>query len=229
MAGRIALLGLVAGVLTALYVQGFFGFVQDPERVRAALHALGIWAPVLYVVGFSLLEPFFVPGLAFVIPGAFVWDFPTLFALSWLGSVGAGVVGFGFARYLGRGFVSRNMPPRFQAYAERIADRGLRTVILVRLTFFLAPPAHWFLGLSGVSFGAFVLGTAIGFVPGIAALTYIVVFLGSTLGDWIAAQPGEMWLALVASIGLWIFVRRRLVRRRAAEAAERLSSERGSI
>ena len=212
MSGRIALLGLLAGIFTGLYLAGFFDLIGEPERVRAALDGLGIWAPILYVVAFSLLEPFFVPGFAFVLSGSVAWEFSTLFVLSWLGSIGAGMVGFGFARYIGRDFVSRKMSPRFQAYSERLASRGLRTVIVVRLIFFLAPPAHWFLGLSQVSFGVFVLGTAIGFLPGMAALTYVVVFLGATLGEWLSAQPREVWLALAAVIALAIVVRRRRVR-----------------
>ena len=177
---------------------------------------LGIWAPILYVLGFSLLEPFFVPGIAFMIPGAFVWSFPELFALSWLGSIGAGVVGFGFARHLGREYVEQHLPDRFRKYDQKLANRGLRTVILVRLTLFLAPPAHWLLGLSRVDFGRFVLGTAIGFLPGIAALTYVVVFVGGTLGDWFGAQPREVWIAAGAAVVLLFAGRRWLVRRRGA-------------
>ena len=217
--GRFALLGLVASIFAALYFAGFLDLIREPERVRAMLLELGIWAPILYVLAFSLLEPFFVPGIAFMIPGAFVWSFPELFALSWLGSIGAGIVGFGFARHLGREYVERHLPERFRKYDEQLATRGLRAVILVRLTIFLAPPAHWMLGLSSVGFGRFVLGTAIGFLPGIAALTYVVVFVGGTLGDWLSSQPREVWIAVGAAAALLLAARRWRANRRDAAAA----------
>jgi uncharacterized membrane protein YdjX (TVP38/TMEM64 family) len=214
---RFALLGLVASIFAALYFAGSLDLIQEPERVRAMLLGLGIWAPILFVLAFSLLEPFFVPGIAFIIPGSAVWSFPTLFALSWLGSVGAGVVGFGFARYLGRQYVERHLPARFHKYDQQLADRALRTVILVRLTLFLAPPAHWMLGLSRVRFAPFVLGTAIGFLPGVAALTYVVVFVGETLGGWLRAQPPEVWIALGGALVLLLAGRRWLARARYRE------------
>lgn len=208
MAVRIALLVAVLGALGALYATGVFEVVSEPERVRALLGGLGSWAPVLYVLAFALLEPFFVPGVAFIIPGSLVWPFWELFVLSWLGSIGAGVVGFGFARYLGRDYVKRHLPRRLHAYDERLAVRGLRTVIVVRLTLFLAPPAHWLLGLSQVSFSSFLLGSAIGFLPGVAALCFLIAFVGTTFGEWLGDRPPWFWAALAAAIAAAFLLRR---------------------
>jgi uncharacterized membrane protein YdjX (TVP38/TMEM64 family) len=218
--GRLALLGVVASVLGTLYFVGFLDLIQDPERVRSTLLELGVWAPILYVLAFALLEPFFVPGIAFIIPGAVVWGFPALLALSWLGSIGAGIVGFSFARYLGRDYVERHLPERLRRYDQDLAERSLRTVILVRLTLFIAPPAHWMLGVSQVRFVPFVLGTAIGFLPGMAALCYVVVFIGETLGAWLGSQPAEIWIALGIGVILMVAGRRWWSRRNARKRRE---------
>jgi len=215
LAGRLALVGVVALVFAALYALGFFDLIQEPERVRAIVNDLGLWGPVLYVLGFSLLEPFFVPGIAFMIPGAMVWDFPTLFLLSWLGAVGAGVVGFGFARYLGRDYVKRRLPPAMREYDDRLAKRGIRTVILVRLTLFLTPPAHWLLGLSQVRFAPFLVGTLIGFIPGMALLSYVVFYVGGGLATWLGSQPAEVWWVLGGALLVLIALQRWRKRRRA--------------
>lgn len=211
---RIAVLAGIAAVLGGLYDAGFFELVGDPERARAALESLGMWAPVLYVLAFACLEPFFVPGIAFMIPGALIFSFPVLFGLSWLGSIGAGIVGFGFARFVGRDFVESRLPQRMRVYDERLSTHGLRTVILVRLTLFLTPPAHWLLGLSRVRFAPFVLGTAIGFVPGMALLSYVVVFLGKSLGDWIEDQPPLFFVAALVLLIAVVRLRRYLATRR---------------
>jgi uncharacterized membrane protein YdjX (TVP38/TMEM64 family) len=211
---RIGVLTLVSGALATLYLSGFFEFIRQPEQVRATLEDLGLLAPVLFVVAFSLLEPFFIPGIAFMIPGALIFPFPQLFLLSWLGSIGAGIVGFSFARFVGREYIESRLPARLRRFDERLVQQGLRTVILVRLTLFLAPPAHWLLGLSKVRFGAFVLGTAIGFLPGIALASYLIVFAGESLGDWLSDRPPRFWLAAGLGVAALLMARRRRARRR---------------
>ena len=217
---RAGLLLAIAGLIAALFFSGFFELAGNPERARATLEGLGIWAPVLYVLAFSLLEPFFVPGLAFIIPGALVFSFPELFLLSWLGSIGAGIVGFGFARFLGREFVEKRLPRRFRRYDERLASHGLQTVILVRLTLFLTPPAHWLLGLSQVRFGTFVLGTVIGFIPGIAVTTYLIVFVGESMAQWLQDRPPGFFALISVCIVVAIGIRRQIVGKRKTTAQE---------
>jgi uncharacterized membrane protein YdjX (TVP38/TMEM64 family) len=169
------------------------------------------------VLSFAILAPFFVPGFAFMAPGALVWGVPELFFYSLLGATGAGVVGFSFARYVARDWVETRMPSRLRAWDERLARNGFRTVVVVRLTFLLAPPAHWALGLSKVSFPAFVMGTIVGFAPFLLALSWVLVEVGGTLWDWLVARPVWVWGVVALAVVLWVVVRRR--RRAAARAA----------
>ena len=122
---RRALLVLaLAGILGALYASGFFHLVHEPQRVRDVLEALGVWAPILYVVAFAVLEPFFVPAIAFIIPGALFFSFAELFWLSWLGAVGAGVDPYAAAAS------SRDILPRLGAALTKLrsgAERGVRS------------------------------------------------------------------------------------------------------
>ena len=210
---RILLVLVLAGTLGGLYASGFFDLLHEPQRVRDILEALGAWAPILYVVAFAVLEPFFVPGIAFIIPGALFFSFAELFWLSWLGAVGAGVVGFSFARYLGRDYAETHMPKRFRAYDEQLARHALRTVILIRMTLFLAPPAHWFLGLSQIRFAPFFLGTALGFLPGIALVTYLTVVVEESIGQWLTQRMGWVFVATVLLAVAVVWVRRLRARR----------------
>lgn len=207
--------GLLLAVVSAVLLAWASGVGQylEVERFESLLRDLGIWGPVLYVLSFALLEPFGVLGIIFVVPGSLVWDWGTLFLLSWLGSVGAGIVGFSFARTIGREWVTQHLPERLHAYDERLASQGLRTVIFVRLVFFIMPPAHWALGLSRVSFGTFVLGTAIGFLPGMALFTYA----GKSVVDRISDQPPWVGGAVIALFVLGSLAYRRFSGRNAAE------------
>ena len=211
MGARIALVAAVLGLLAAAWAAGLFDLLTEPERMAALLRSWGAWGYLLYVVSFALLEPFFVPGLLFVVPASLIWPRPLAFGLSLLGSVGASVVGFGFARYLARDWVSQRLSPRLHRFDERLAQRGFQTVVLVRLMLFLAPPAHWMLGISRVRFWPFVAGSAIGFVPGIAALTW----LGGGAVDWLAGQSATTWL-IAGGLGLAAWAASRWRRSRSA-------------
>ena len=203
----IALLLLLGGALAYAWTAGVLEGL-DRERVTQLLRNAGPWGPIGLVLAFALLEPFGVPGALFAIPASWVWPFPLAFALSWLGAVGAGVVGFVFARSIARDFVERKIPARFRRFDERLETRGFVTVVIVRLVFFLAPPAHWVLGVSRVRFTPFVLGTAVGFLPGMAAL---VLFGEGLLRAWAAAPPG-LGAAVGLALAIWILWRRRASR-----------------
>ncbi len=207
--------GLLLAVVCAVLLAWASGVGQylEVERFESLLRDLGIWGPVLYVLSFALLEPFGVLGIIFVVPGSLIWDWGTLFFLSWLGSVGAGIVGFSFARTIGRDWVTQHLPERLHAYDERLATQGLRTVILIRLVFFIMPPAHWALGLSRVRFATFVLGSAIGFLPGMALFTYA----GKSVVDLMDDQPPWVGITVIAVLVLGSLLYRRFSSRDAVE------------
>jgi uncharacterized membrane protein YdjX (TVP38/TMEM64 family) len=205
---RLVLAVALVAVLALGFEMGLGDWMREPARVEAFLTGSGMWGPFWFVLAFGLLEPFGVPGAVFALPAAAIWPLPLAVLLSWLGSILAGVVGFSFARFLARDWVAARLPPRLRDVDARIALRPLATVIVVRLTLFLFPPAHWALGLTRVGFVPFVLGTAIGFLPGITLLTVG----GRAAWEWLGDEP----LALVGAallLGLGVFALRRLRRR----------------
>jgi hypothetical protein len=87
------------------------------------------------------------------------------------------------------------------SYDEAIAARGLRTVIVLRLTFFIAPWAHWLLGLTKVRFRDYVLGTTIGLAPMMALFTWG----GAALYDYATENTAIGTLILVAVLAAFAF------------------------
>lgn len=211
----LALVGLALGV--GVFSTGAIDLLSEPERAADFLRGLGIWGYLLYLVSFALLEPFGVPGVLFVIPAALVWPKWLAALLSVAGATGAGIVGGGFARFVARDWVEARMPQRFLAFDQRLAENGLRTVILVRLFFFLAAPAHWVLGLSAVPFRTLILGSAIGFIPGIVALTLV----GGPVMELARSAPPWVWAGLGLAIAGGLLLRSRRAR------AARLSRDEG--
>ncbi len=184
----------------------------EAERLREAVAAAGPWGPILFVVLFSLLEAFGVPGIVFIGLAIVAWPPWQAFLLIWCGSVGAGCVGFVFARTIGRRWVAAHLPDRFRALDVRLATSGLRYVIAVRLLFYLATPAHWILGLSGVPIRTALLGSAIGFLPASAAWA----FAGGRFFVWVETQSPAVWVTVAAGIALLVLARVAWGRRRAA-------------
>ncbi len=209
--------GGFAFVVLALATWQFVAIAsQGSDGVREIFEALGPWAPVLYVVSFALLEPFGAMGILFVGPGSLIWSWPELFVLSWLGAVGAGVVGFSFARWLGRDWVAARIPARLLAYEAQLERRPLLGVTLLRTFLFLWPPVHWMLGLSRVRFAPYLIGSAVGFVLPMAAFTW----LGKSIADEVLSQPPGVLVALGVGLVVLIGVSRWLLSRRSGAPAD---------
>lgn len=190
---------LVVVLLLLLAACAYFGGLFEalaPERLRALLTDSGAWGPVVVVVLFALLEPFGAPGFVFLIAAATLWPFWLALTVNWVGATGAGLIGFAFARYMGREWVSSRMPRNLRKWDERLSQRGLPFVIGYRLLFFLNPASHWALGLSQVSAPAAVAGTAIGFAPWVCIWTYF----GGDILVWLEAQSVGIWIAIGGAI-----------------------------
>ncbi len=216
--GRIVLLACVGFGLVTAWSLGLFELLADPEETARLLRELGAWGYVLYVVSFALLAPFFVPGAAFVIPAAMIWPRWLALALSLVGAAGAGSVGFAFARFLAQDWVAARIPTRLRRWDDALALRPVRTVATIRLLFMFFPPSHWALGISGVRYGPFVLGTVLGLTPLVVALTW----LGGEMMDWMQEQSAERLWWIAGGIVAIALVYRVLARRRDRRAPEHL-------
>jgi uncharacterized membrane protein YdjX (TVP38/TMEM64 family) len=208
--GRVALLVAIGLGLVTAGSLGLFEMLLDPKQTAALLRDMGVWGYLVYVSSFALLSPFFVPGIAFVVPAAMIWPLWAAVPLSLVGATGAGAVGFGFARFVGRDFASQHIPARLHRWDDALVTRPMRTVIVIRLVFFLFPPAHWALGLSRVRFGVFVVGTFIGYIPFTIALSV----LGSGVMQWIESRDATAWIWIAVGAAIVVIANQMNRRRR---------------
>ena len=208
MQSRLIIIAVIATIVAVGFYTGLFQQL-NPESLGELGVSAGFWGPVVITLLFILLEPFAVPGAIFMLTATALWPAWIVFLVSWIGGTGAGMLGFGFARYFARDWVSGRLPARLRKWDERLSNEGLPVVILFRLTFFLNPASHWALGLSSVRPATALLGTAIGFLPWMAAWA----FFGERVGLWFETNSTAMIvgvaLALAAGIALAVFVRRK--------------------
>ena len=203
---RAALLAAVAATLCVLWWTGVLTEVFAPERMRALLTETGVVGPLLWGLAFVVLQPFGMPGAAFMIPAALVWPPAVAIALCLAGATGAGALAYALSRWIGPEAIVARLPERARRYTVRARERGFRTAFMVRLVLFLFPPAHWALGISGIRFGPFLAGSALGFVPGMTVwvlATRELVGRLVRLPVWEAAGLGVAALVLVAGVLWW--------------------------
>jgi uncharacterized membrane protein YdjX (TVP38/TMEM64 family) len=204
------LLFLIAGVLGLAWYAGAFKALGDLEKTRALLASFGPWAYVAFVASFTVLQPFGVPAIFWVLSAALLWPFELAFPLSLAGALGGASVGFVFARYVARDWVAPRVPDRLRRFDKRFAARGLAGVILVRLVFHLFPPTHWLLGLSRVSYGVYALGTFIASAFNIGIATYF----GKPAFDWVEEHATLSWAILGTIVAAALVARRVLLKRK---------------
>lgn len=197
-AGRGVKIGVVAAAATLLVVaqrMGLFEIFGEPARIKQALLSLGPWGYVAFVLAYAALQPFGVPGTVFVLAAPLIWPWPVAFALSMAGTMAASVVGFSFARFVARDWVSARVPARFRAYDEALAKRAFVTVFTLRFIFWMPPLLHAFFGISRVPFWTHFWGSAAGYFFPLLATSYF----GPKVFDLLRAAPPSFWIALGAA------------------------------
>jgi len=206
-------LGAVVGVVVMAAVAHHFGILQlfvDPSGIARIMRGLGGWGYVVFLVSYTLLQPFGVPGTLFCMAAPLIWPWPVAFALSMAGTMAASMVGFAFARFVARDWLERRLPARFHKYDDALASRAFVTVAVLRFVFWMPQMLHTFLGLSKVSFWTHFWGSLVGY----AVPLFLLSFFGQKLFDLMQATPPGVWVALVLGAALlaltvWAIRRRR--------------------
>lgn len=211
---KIAAVVVVLALLVLAQRLGVFEQFGDPERVRQTLVELGPWGYVAFVVAYAALQPFGVPGTVFIMAAPLIWPWPVAFALSMAGTMAASVVGFSFARFVARDWVSTRIPERFRKYEDALARRAFRTVFILRLVFWMPPLLHAFFGVSKVRFSTHFWGSFAGYILPLL----LVSFFGERLFDAMKQAPPAVWAGIVASL-LLLGVTVWLIKRRSAARA----------
>ena len=210
---RTAKLALVAAVLVLLTLAHHFGVLAqfaDPAGVARTLRAYGAFGYLLFVAAYTLLQPFGVPGTVFIVAAPLIWPWPVAFALSMTGTLAASVVGFSFARFVARDWVSGVIPARFRKYDEALATRAFSTVFFLRFVFWMPQLLHTFFGVSKVPFWTHFWASLVGYIVPI----FLVSYFGPALFNALKQAPASVWgvvglVAALTALGVWALRRRR--------------------
>ncbi|GAA4938263.1 putative membrane protein YdjX (TVP38/TMEM64 family) [Actinomycetospora succinea] len=166
---------VLAAVLLALVVLALTVPVPTPLELRDRVAALGAWAPMAFLLVHTVAATTPVPRTAFSLSAGLLFGPWTGLTLCLVASVVSAAAGFAISRRLGGRAVERLGPGRVRMLEERLSSRGLLAVVSARFVPFIPfAPLNYTFGVTSVRWRHYLVGTAIGLVPGTSA----VVLLG---------------------------------------------------
>jgi uncharacterized membrane protein YdjX (TVP38/TMEM64 family) len=179
--------------------------LTDPETVRDALSSIagGYWGPIVMVVAFVVGGLVLFP-LTILIVGtaAALGPLPGFFVAA-IGALLSAITTYVIGTVVGRDSLRAVLGPRLSRLLNQVRRRGILAVASLRLVP-VAPftVVNLVAGASDIRFRDFLLGTIIGLLPGLIALT----LLGYQISE-LLTEPSALQLAILAgAVAIWIAV-----------------------
>lgn len=208
--------GFVAAllVLGALWRWSPLAERVHPDRIALWLDGVsGVEGAVAWVLGLFVAGSVVgLPISALVVAVNLAFDGWRAVTLAWAGAMAGALITYGLGNVLGPDLVRRLFGKRINRLSRGLARHGLVAVITLRIVP-LAPftLVNLVMGASPVRFRHYLLGTMVGMLPGILAITLFVdrilaAIREATVGNWLTA----VGLGTALGAALWL-VRRHLV------------------
>ncbi len=186
----------------------------EPERLGALLELLRVqwYGPPAAAAIFAVASLLLVPVTALTIAAGLALGPLIGVPVAWAGSLAGAAAGYGVGHLLWRDAVRRVAGERLNTLSERLARRGIVATALLRLVP-VAPftVVNLVAGASQVRAGDFLIGTALGMLPG----TLLLILAADGIAGLFRDPDGPAWLwaalALVPLLAL-VVVRRVLAR-----------------
>ena len=198
---RWVVVGLVVITLSTLsatlpvreWIRDFVGWVQQ----------LGLIGVIIFIIAYALATVLFLPGWIFTVSAGLIYG---IIGGTFVALCGA-VIGATLVFLVGRYSLRENIEeiteknPRFAAIDEAIGKNGWKIVGLLRLSPLIPfNLSNYFYGITSISFGAYVLVSAVGMIPG----TLLYAYLGAIGQAGISGRPSlhNKWQFVLLMVGL---------------------------
>ena len=166
---------LVGVVAVVVVLVGLLVPLPSPLALRDWARAVGPLAPLAFLVAHAVVTTTPLPRTAFTLAAGLMFGPWWGLGLCLVASTLSALAAFGVSRRLGGRAVEKLGRGRIRRLEERLAQRSLLTVVSARLVPAIPfAPLNYGFGVTSVGWVPFGVGTAIGLVPGTAA----VVLLG---------------------------------------------------
>lgn len=181
-------------VIVASFVAARVLGLPDVASLRASVRSAGAAGGLVFVGVYALLALVPAPKAVLTVLGGALFGWWLGAALALLGALIGAVVAFELGRLLGREAVERLVGDRLGRVDSLLRDHGLGAVVAVRLVPLVPFTAiNYASGLSGVRRRDYLVGSALGMIPGSVAY--------SAFGAW-GTEPGGVFAAAAGLVVL---------------------------
>ena len=167
----LVILLVISGVAAAAaYFHGTFSV----DALELWIARLGIWAPIVFILLYTVATVGMVPGSIFDLTGGALFGPYLGSLLDFTGGILGAALAFLVARYLARDWVERRAGPRLQDVMRHVDTEGWKFVAFLRLVpVFPYNVMNYLLGLTRIPFHHYILATAVFMAPSTIAYTWI--------------------------------------------------------
>jgi len=171
---RIAALVTLTVVLVVLGRFTSLGEWFSIERIRETMQSAGALGFLIFVAVFAVGELLHIPGILFVVAAIGAYGRVTGGAAAYAGAVVSVCVSFFVVRGVGGQPLVGVTRPFFRKILDRLEEKPVRVVALLRLMLWMTPPLNYALAMSNVRFREYLIGSMIGLViPMLACALFI--------------------------------------------------------
>lgn len=152
----------------------------DRQQLQIWLETAGVYAPILYVILYTLATWLILPSTPLNLTGGAI--FGIWWGTTWttLAALAAAISAFIFTRTVGRKFVARKLAGRGNAIDTEIRQGGLFYIFAIRLLPIIPYGiVNFAAGLTSIKFKDYLLGTMLGTLPGVLPF----VMMGAGIGE----------------------------------------------
>ena len=197
------------------------------------IQSWGVFGPIIFVLAYGVLTVLLFPASFMTLGAGTIFGLKLGLVVALIGANLGALCSFLLARTFLRekvvGWTASH--PRFRFLDQAIGKQGLKMVLLCRLSpIFPFILLNYFLGLTAVRTGAYVLANLLGMVPAM----FLFVYFGAAARDALEVQPSAAtdffqqvlkYVGLLATLAVFVIVTR--MARKALRAAEQ--AEEGSV
>lgn len=206
----IAITGLVYQVLNLGQMSSLASVGDAVVQIRVASNEYGGIGIVLFLIGGLCAIIVNVPTAIVIAVASAIYGITGAMLLGLLLLNVATTCIYFIGKKLGRDFIFQFFGRSISRLEKRFGNRGLITVVYLRLLFFAFPPMNWFLSVMNLSYRDYALGTFIGGLP----QTIIYAWLGGTVfnalaegGDDLSGFYPQFAAPIVVSVTLGIVLK----------------------
>jgi uncharacterized membrane protein YdjX (TVP38/TMEM64 family) len=196
---------LVAFIMGAVYIVRSTTVKEflTREMLGNFLEAAGFWAPLAFILIYTIGICFFVPGTLLTALGAAIFGAYWGFLYVWIGAMVGASAAFWIGRTLGREFAASLIGDRLKKYDDAIERNGFATVLYLRLVYFPFTAMNFGMGLTKVRYWDYFFGTGLGIVVG----TFIFTFFVDSLKEvWASGKWEQLFsFRVFFAVGLFVF------------------------